>query len=57
MIDLEYGKELQDILEIYKQDSKEPLDSDEIDKLCNIIKLQLNLIEGNIDYKEYMEAL
>lgn len=35
----------------------EPMDGDDVDELCKIIKAKLNLHEGNIDEKEYNEIL
>lgn len=45
--------ELRDIIKLYKDGSKEPLDGDEVDKLIRHLKNQVNLIEGNITEKEY----
>jgi hypothetical protein len=33
----------------------EPLDGDDVDRLCYIIKAKINLHEGNITETEYME--
>lgn len=54
---LEFGKELIDILNIYTENDweNEPLDSDEVDMLVNHLKNQLNLINGNITQEEYNE--
>ena len=38
-------------------DENEPLDGDEVDDLCKIIKAKINLHEGNITQKEYDEIL
>ena len=35
----------------------EPMDGDDVDELCKIIKAKLNLQEGNIDEKRYNEIL
>ena len=59
---LQFGKELAKILDIYTEDNftkgdKESLDGDEVDKLIDILKPQLNLINGNITEDEYQTAL
>jgi hypothetical protein len=41
------------IIEEYKDGSDEPLDGDEVDRLCEIIKAKINLQEGNITQQEY----
>ena len=41
----------------YKSGSDEPLDGDEVDSLCEIIKAMINLHEGNITEEEYNENL
>ena len=38
-------------------DENEPLDGDEVDDLCKIIKAKINLHEGNITQKEYDKIL
>lgn len=55
--DLQFGKQLLDILDIYtdKEWTDEPLDGDEVDKLTEHIKNQLNLINGNITEQEYKD--
>ena len=45
------------IIEEYKDGDNEPLDGDEVDRLCEIIKAKINLQEGNITQKEYDEIL
>lgn len=52
---LQFGEELQKILNIYTDNSwtSEPLDGDEVDNLVEHIKVQLNLLNGNITEKEY----
>jgi len=35
----------------------EPMDGDDVDELCKIIKAKLNLHEGNITEKEYNDIL
>lgn len=39
------------------RDSNEPLDGDEVDDLCKIIKAKINLLEGNITEEEYEKIL
>ena len=41
----------------FANDENEPLDGDEVDDLCKIIKAKINLHEGNITQKEYDEIL
>ena len=55
MMELQFQEELNQIIKKYKEGSEEPLDGDEVDKLTEHIRNQLNLIEGNITEKEYME--
>ena len=52
---MEYEKELIDILNIYSGFTwkKEPLDGDEVDRLVEHLRNQLNLINGNITQEEY----
>lgn len=55
----EFDAELKNILDIYTNNGweNEPLDGDEIDKLCGILKAKLNLINGNITEQEYFDLL
>lgn len=53
--DLEFGKQLKEIQDIYTQGDNEPLDSDEIKSLLKILERQLNFMNGNITEKEYLE--
>ena len=41
----------------FANDENKPLDGDEVDDLCKIIKAKINLQEGNITQKEYDEIL
>lgn len=54
---LEFGKQLIEILDIYtdKEWADEPLDENEVNDLLSVLGRQLNLINGNITEKEYME--
>lgn len=55
MIELEFEEELYDILDKYDNNwRKEPLDSDEVDKLVEHLRSQLDLINGNITKDEYI---
>lgn len=56
---MEYEKELIDILNIYSEFTwkKEPLDGDEVDRLVEHLRNQLNLINGNITQEEYDKAV
>lgn len=38
-------------------DDDEPLDGDDVDRLCEIIKAKINLHEGNCTEHEYEEIL
>lgn len=51
----EYNKALYEILDTYTENSWEdkPLDGDEVDRLIEILKAKLNLINGNITQEEY----
>jgi len=56
MFDLEFENELIEILNKYDKDwVKEPLNSDEVDTLVEHLRNQLDYMNGNITYKEYME--
>ena len=51
---LDWEDHLSKILNDYKEgNTTEPLDGDEVDKLTEIIRARLNLIEGNITWEEY----
>ena len=41
----------------FDYDENEPLDGDEVDDLCKIIKAKINLHEGNITEQQYNEIL
>ena len=41
----------------FANDENEPLDGDEVDDLCKIIKAKINLHEGNITEEEYSKIL
>lgn len=55
--DLEFGKQLIEILDIYtdKEWTDEPLDENEVNDLLKVLEKQLNFINGNITEKEYLE--
>ena len=55
----EYDKALYDILDTYTENSwgDEPLDGDEVDRLTEILRAKLNLINGNITQEEYNKIL
>ena len=54
--DLQFYSELNDILKIYSENwEEEPLDGDEVDNLIEILRNQLNLINGNITIQEYLD--
>ncbi len=50
-------KHINNIIQVYKGGSIEPLDGDDVDDLCNIIKAKINLTEGNITNHEYEKAI
>ena len=53
--DLQFYNELSNILNIYMENwREEPLDGDEVDMLVEILRNQLNLINGNITMQEYL---
>lgn len=54
--DLQFYSELNDILNIYSENwEEEPLNGDEVDNLIEILRNQLNLINGNITIQEYLD--
>lgn len=54
--DLQFYNELNDILNIYSENwEEEPLDGNEVDNLIEILRNQLNLINGNITMQEYLD--
>lgn len=54
--DLQFYDELNNILNIYSENwEEEPLDGDEVDNLIEILRNQLNLINGNITTQEYLD--
>lgn len=50
-------KHIYKLIEEYKDGTTEPLDGDEVDRLCEIIKAKINLSEGNITEEEYNTIL
>ena len=52
-----FSEPLQSIIDEYKDGSKEPLDGDEVDRLTEHLRNKLNLSEGNITEKEYLEEV
>lgn len=56
---IEFENQLNGILNIYTDNSWEddPLDEREVDNLTELLKLKLNLMNGNITEKEYFEEL
>lgn len=49
--------QLQPIIDEYKDGWIDPLDGDDVDNLCTIIKAKINLMEGNITQEEYNKIL
>lgn len=56
---IEYDDYLYGILDVYTDGSweNEPLDEDEVDRLTEVLRAKLNLINGNITEEEYNEIL
>lgn len=56
---MEYDDYLYGILDVYTDSSweNEPLDEDEVDRLTEVLRVKLNLINGNITEEEYNEIL
>lgn len=53
--DLQFYNELSNVLNIYMENwREEPLDVDEVDTLVEILRNQLNLINGNMTMQEYL---
>lgn len=50
-------KQLEPIIKEWKDGDEEPLDGDSVDRLTEIIKAKINLLEGNITEEEYNEVL
>lgn len=48
---------LKPIISEYRGGSNEPLDGDDVDRLCEIIKAKINFNEGNITCTEYDKIL
>lgn len=55
----EFDNSLYEILDIYTEYNweNEPLDEDEVDILVNLLRIKLNLINGNITKEEYNKLL
>ena len=55
----EFENQLNEILNIYTENEwqDDTLDEREVDNLTELLKLKLNLINGNITEKEYLEEL
>ena len=51
----EYNEQLYKILDIYTENSweNEPLNGDEVDRLTELLRVKLDLINGNITQEEY----
>ena len=47
---------LQPIIDDWKDGIDEPLDGDDVDRLCKLIKVTINLNEGNITEQEYIKV-
>jgi len=50
-------KQLEPIIKEWKGGDEEPLDGDSVDRLTDIIKAKINLLEANITEEEYNEIL
>ena len=47
---------LKPIMNEFMEGSDEPMDGDNVDDLCEIIKAKINLHQGNITEDEYMSS-
>ena len=54
-MELEFGDRLGEIIKKYKEGSDEALDGDEVDRLTEHLRNQINLIEGNVTEEEYLK--
>lgn len=54
---LQFNDLVYEIIQVYKDGSAEPLDSDETERLAHMVLVEMDLIEGNITQKEYEEKL
>ncbi len=45
------------IIDDYLDGDTEPLDGDDVDMLCKVIKAKINLYSGNITEEEYNQIL
>lgn len=54
-MELGFGDELRTIINRYKDGIDEALDGDAVDDLTEILRAQMNLMEGNITEEEYLE--
>lgn len=54
----EFDNSLYEILDIYTEYNweNEPLDTDEVDRLAELLKIKLNLLNGNITEEEYYNS-
>ena len=50
-------EQLLPIIKEYKDSDSEPLTGDEVNDLCKIIKVKINLHEGNLTQEEYDKIL
>ena len=50
---MNFFDELIDIIKLYKDGNEDALDGDEVDKLTEHLRNQINLIEGNITNDEF----
>ena len=48
-----FFNELGIIIKEYKDGDEDPLNGDDVDRLTEIVRAKLNLIEGNITQEEY----
>jgi hypothetical protein len=50
-------EQLEPIIKEYMDGSDEPMDGDEVDDLCVILRAKINLHQGNITEEEYEKAV
>jgi hypothetical protein len=52
-MELQYSNQLQEIIQIYKDGSTDPMDGDETERFSKILLFEMDLLEGNITPEEY----
>ena len=52
-----WTNQLKQIIDDYKDGNTDPLDGDEADRLGDILRLKINMMEGNMTEEEYLREL